>query len=358
MGIKSSSNICILSLSQKLVVNEHLCYKTFVLIMNLRMDIHNSPFHYPPEIFNLLIDTIPLLCRSKKDVILFFKGAGVEDKYTDELSHIINLTPNLINKYEITRNILTKINSRGDSYLGVRREILKRITEFDNFDTCWESDRLKAKGLVSELRKTINIKDSFTRLKQERDAEREKASSQHQAKQAKLTTRNEKIEEISSRLNSLFNMDDHPQNRGKLLESILNDLFKVYNIHICEDFCRRSINTGSTLEQIDGVIEFKGHFHLVEIKWLSSPVGIADFSQHLSRLHSRSNVCGIFISASGYTEAVLQECQNVLCNKTIFLCTVREFVLLLYRKDDLIEFLDKKFKAAVLDKNPFLEILH
>ena len=28
-------------------------------------------FHYPPELFNLLVDTIPLLSRSKKDVLLF-----------------------------------------------------------------------------------------------------------------------------------------------------------------------------------------------------------------------------------------------------------------------------------------------
>jgi len=35
-------------------------------------------FHYPPEILKLLIDTIPLLCRSKKDVLLFLEGAGVE----------------------------------------------------------------------------------------------------------------------------------------------------------------------------------------------------------------------------------------------------------------------------------------
>jgi restriction system protein len=33
--------------------------------------------HYPPEILNLLVDTIPLLCRSKNDVLVFFKGAGV-----------------------------------------------------------------------------------------------------------------------------------------------------------------------------------------------------------------------------------------------------------------------------------------
>ena len=317
----------------------------------------NSPFHYPPEVFNILIDTIPHLCRSKKDVILFFLGSGVEEKDIKNLSYIVRTNPNSIKKYDIAREILTIANSRGDSYLSVRREILKRVIEFDNFDTCWESDRLKAKGLIAELRKVVNIKDSFTRMKKERDAERARASAKHQTQQAKITERNAKIEEIASRLNSLFNMNDQPQNRGKLLESILNDLFKVYGIHICEDFRRRSPETGSLLEQIDGVIELNTRIHLIEMKWLKSPVGIMDFANHLNRLYSRPNVCGIFISASGYTEAALLECKNVLSQKTIFLCTLKEIVLLLHRKDDLVSFLNKKFQAAILDKNPFLEIL-
>jgi hypothetical protein len=34
----------------------------------------DDPFHYPPELLSLLIDTIPLLCRSKQDVLTFFPG--------------------------------------------------------------------------------------------------------------------------------------------------------------------------------------------------------------------------------------------------------------------------------------------
>lgn len=39
----------------------------------------NNIYHYPPELFSLLVDTIPLLFRSKKDVLLFFKGCGTPD---------------------------------------------------------------------------------------------------------------------------------------------------------------------------------------------------------------------------------------------------------------------------------------
>lgn len=79
-------------------------------------------------------------------------------------------------------------------------------------------------------------------------------------------------------------MDDKPHERGKLLESILNDLFRTYDIHIHEDFRRRDPETGVVVEQIDGVIELNGQLHLVEMKWLKSPVGIPEFTQHIGRL--------------------------------------------------------------------------
>ncbi len=314
-------------------------------------------FQYPPEVFNLLVDTIPLLCRSKNDVVLFFQGAGVAPEDLSEVSRIVQTDRRLINKFEIARNILTKVNTRGDSGLRARREIIKRVTEFDNFETCWDNDRLKAKGLVAEISKTVNVKDSFTRMKQERDLERESAASQRRAEQAAVIAKRNKIEDVNRRLIALFGMDDQPQERGKLLEGVLNDLFKVYDIHVREDFRRKNPDTGVVVEQIDGVIEIGGKIHLVEMKWLNSPVGIGEFSPHLSRLFLRGDASGIFISSSGYTQSVITECASALSQKTIFLCSLQEFVLLLQRQNDLPEFLKKKSQAAIVDKKPFLEIL-
>ena len=314
-------------------------------------------FHYPPEVFNLLVDTIPLLCRSKNDVVLFFQGAGVTPEDLSEVSRIVQTDRRSINKFEIARQVLTKVNARGDSGLRARREIIKRVTEFDNFETCWDNDRLKAKGLVSEIGKTVNVKDSFTRMKQERDLEREKAASQRRAEQAAAIEKRSEIEDVNKRLTALFSMDDKPQERGKVLEGVLNDLFKAYDIHVREDFRRKDPDTGVVVEQIDGVIEIGGKIHLVEMKWLNSPVGIGEFSPHLSRLFLRGDASGIFISSSGYAQSVVKECASALGHKTIFLCSLQEFALLLQRQDDLPEFLKKKSQAAIVDKNPFLEIL-
>ncbi len=184
-------------------------------------------FHYPPEVFNLLIDTVPLLCRSKKDVVVFLQGAGVADDDLAEVSLTVNTNPNSINKYEIIRNVLTKVNARGDSGLRPRREIIKRVVEFEDFSTCWPNDQLKAKGLVASLRNVVNVKDSFTRMKQERDAEREQTLVRARAEQTAAAEKWAKIESISSHLSALFSMSDKPQERGKLLEAVLNDLFKT-----------------------------------------------------------------------------------------------------------------------------------
>ncbi|AJY28806.1 hypothetical protein BTM_3183 [Burkholderia thailandensis 34] len=192
-------------------------------------------FHYPPELFELLVETIARLSRGKKGVVLFLRGAGVADEDIAEVERTVATSPDSIHKFEIVRKVLTKVNARGDSGLRPRREIIKRVVEFESFDTCWPEDRLKAKGLVASVRDAVNAKDSFTRMKQERDAEREATRARQSAEVAAAVYRRSKIEEVSTRLAALFGMDDKPHERGKLLEGVLNDLFRAYGILVRED---------------------------------------------------------------------------------------------------------------------------
>lgn len=313
-------------------------------------------FHYPPEVFNLLVEGIPLLCRSKKDVITFFQGAGVDHSDLAYCASIIRRNPQEINKYEIARDVLTKVNTRGDDGLRARREIIKRVVEFEDFSTCWPADQLKAKGVVASLRDVVNVKDSFTRMKQERDTERAQVVARNRAMQLAATKKREAIEDVNQRLCALFSLDDRPQERGKLLEVTLNDLFKAYGIFIQEDFRRKDPDSSLVLEQIDGVVIINGTIHLVEMKWLKEPVGVAEIGPHLVRLYARANASGIFISNSDYAETAIQQCREALNMKTIFLCSLREIVLLLQRQGDFESMLKRKSQAAILDKNPYFEI--
>ena len=304
-------------------------------------------YHYPPELLSLLVDTIPILCRSKNDVIVFFRGAGTPENILKPLADQLRADAKSSNKYHITRTVIEGLNSRGDSTLAPRREVIKRVVEFEDFTSCWPEDQLKAKGAVSEVRRIVNVKDSFTRMKQERDNEKSEAQAVAQAERTTALARKKSIGGLRDQLFALFAMDDKPQLRGKQLENVLNGLFRAYGVLVHEDFKRRDPDSSTVLEQIDGVIVLDGTIHLVEMKWLKGPVGIADFSPHLVRLFGRASASGIFISNSEFTEPVLKECANALNQRTMFLCSLQEIVMLLQNENDLLNLLRKKSQAAV-----------
>src|ERR1051326_6922867 len=97
----------------------------------------NDVFHYPPDLFELVVQTIPLLNRSKESVLLFFKGAGVDENIFSDITQTVRTNKDGISKFEISKRILERINEDTEKYLRQRREILKRITEFEAFSTCW-----------------------------------------------------------------------------------------------------------------------------------------------------------------------------------------------------------------------------
>jgi len=317
----------------------------------------DESFHYPAELTNLLVDTIPLLCRSKDDVVLFFRGAGVPDADLADMQRRVLTDRSGINKYEIARTVVQRINEKGDRYLRPRREVVKRVVEFEDFSSCWPSDQLKAKGLVGEVRRVVNVKDSFTRMAEERDKEREERARTAQMARVQAQERRDRICAVKADLYALFALRDNPQHRGTHLEKVLNALFHAYGILVKENFKRRSPDSHEVIEQVDGVIELDARLYLVEMKWVAAPIGVGLISQHLVRLYGRADVRGFFIASDGYADTAISQCREALANKVIALCTLQEFVALLEGEGHLEDMLRRKIRAAELDKQPYLPVL-
>jgi restriction system protein len=89
-------------------------------------------FHYPHELLQLLIDTPPKLSKSKRDLLLFFQGAGVSASLICSYEKLLEVDKNRFNKYHVTRELLTELNKQGERALFVGREIVKRVTEFED----------------------------------------------------------------------------------------------------------------------------------------------------------------------------------------------------------------------------------
>ena len=113
-------------------------------------------FHYPPELLNLLNEAVPKLCKSKKDLLLFFQGAGLGSGLLAPYWASLRKNRDAFNKYPVTQELLAKLNELGEQSLRERREILKRVTEFHDFSVCGEPDQAPARGLVAQIRELVN----------------------------------------------------------------------------------------------------------------------------------------------------------------------------------------------------------
>lgn len=313
----------------------------------------SSTFHYPPELFSLLVQTIPLMNRSKRDVLLFFQGAGVGKPILGDLEARVRTDPRSISKMEIVRTVLERLNNRGDSTLRERREVLKRVVEFDNVAGCWPDDQMKLRGYIAEVQQVVNVKDSFTRMAREREHEAELRRAEYKQNLEKENKRREEILGVARELGSLFGIQD-TQKRGKMLEGVLNRLFAVHGLSVREAFERRDPETGQTIEQIDGAVEVDGNVYLVEMKWWAERLGTGEVSQHLVRVFNRGHARGMLISASGYTDAAVSICRDALTKTTVVLWDLKEIVLLLEQQRSFPDVLRKKIVAAITDKNPYL----
>jgi restriction system protein len=312
-------------------------------------------FNYPPELLQLLIETLPKLCRSKADLLLFFQGAGLPRTVLDPHERLLKSDKSAFNKYPVTRELLTKLNEQGESGLRVRRELLKRVVEFDDFSVCWENDRAAARGLVAQIRELVNVKDSFTRMRVEKDEEKRRRVEDQEASALARKVRAVERAKVRDDLFALFGEAD-AHKRGKLLEGVLNRLFAAHDMLVREAFTLKGASGEGVIEQIDGVVEIDGQHYLVEMKWWNSPLGIGEVSPHLVRIFGRGGqIRGLFISYTNYTDAAVSACRDALVQgRVVVLSVLEEIVVLLNQDGDFKAWLKKKSEAAIVDKTPYV----
>ena len=276
-------------------------------------------------------------------MVTFFRGCGVAQSILDEVAAWV-VSGSSQSKYQTTRHVLAQINELGDSGIRVRREVIKRITEFDNFDACWENNRLAAQGAIAALRNLVNKKDTFTRLKDIHEEDQQRHRREQQAAVDRQNKIRQERQAIRDDLGSLFRETD-AHKRGKALEGVLNRLFSSHGIAVREAFTVTAIEKG-VVEQIDGAVEIDGRIYLVEMKWWSKAMSRAEASSHLVSVFNRGDVGGIFISNSPYLPSVIEDYKLALTKTTVFLVELREIVMLMERDLPLVDLLKPKIHAA------------
>jgi restriction system protein len=315
------------------------------------MNIDSYEYQYPPELFQLLTDAISLLSKSKPSVLALFWSAGVDKADTNDLEKQVIENRSSISKREIAQTVLTRLCDKKGAGLGPRRAVLQRVVEWEDFSTCWDKDRPQAELLVAKIQKYVGRKDTVTRIFQAGEEQRNLRAEESRKQLLEKQQRKRELSEVKADISSLYSLSNAPK-RGKMLESVLNRLFRVSDMLVSEAFSLTGFHGEGIVEQIDGAVEIDGGLYLVEMKWLNEPVDIEAVSRHISRLYGRAVANGIFIAEPGYTKAAVAECRGALREKLIILCELQEIVFLLEQERPLKELLKAKIRAAVLYKNP------
>lgn len=307
-------------------------------------------YHYPPDLFALVEEAITMLFAGKQAILIFFRGAGVPRRLLEDLDQRIREEPDSIHKIDIARTVLRRLNEGGDTTLRARREVLRRITETEDYSSSWPKDRERAENLVGRIRHVVNAKDALTRIEIERQAEadrrRAEAAGRLKEQQAKDAAR----EQLRRDLAALFAEQD-PHKRGKLLEPILGRLFEAAGCRVREAFVVRSVGVG-VIEQIDGVVELDGNIYLVEAKWYAERVGTNEIAPALVRIFGRAGARGIILSASGFSDPAIAQAVTALAQNVVVLCELEEVVMLLERGADPAEWLRDKVHVAIAERRP------
>ncbi|HIH93476.1 TPA: restriction endonuclease [Methanosarcina acetivorans] len=321
--------------------------------------LDNFSYHYPPELLEVLIETIPTLVKSKQALLSFFRNAGVSSSTLKPYEDIVSRDRNAIKMYDIARGVLIELNEQGDKSLSTRRKILKAVVDFEDFDTCcYENRRNEARGLVWKVREIVNRKDSFTRMRIERDNEKLKNIREKEAALvAEKKKKQERIKRVQADLSSLLK-SENPHKRGKDLEKVLNELFACYGILVRDSFVIKGDCSEGIIEQIDGAIELDNAYYIVEMKWWKNTIGRPEVIDHIVRIANRGGqVRGLYISFSDYSDAAISECKNALNrNVLVVLATIDEIFRVLEADADLKSWLKAKEQAAVLDKKPYVKV--
>ena len=315
----------------------------------------DTTFHFPPDLVNLLIDTIPRLNKSKKDLLLFFKNVGVPDADLKKYNLLLQRNSEQFNKFNVTRELLEQLNVKSDAMLGIRRQLLQKVVCFDSFDMCWANDRLIAKSNVSEISKIVNLKDSVTKLEAYAEQERQERIVQKNKSLDKIQAKRTEYESVKNNISSLFSIVD-PQKRGKALETAMSDLFKFFGIGIREAFSIIDEDNGKNYEQIDGVVEINNYLTLVEMKWENKEIGVDKVSRFMSRIFLRANVDGIIVSYSSFTESGVKTANEALAQKVIALIDLQDILTVLIQYKDLKCYFEQAMRNVKLYKKSKINI--
>src|SRR5512135_394070 len=307
-------------------------------------------YHYPPDVLELLVDTIPRLIKTKAGLLDFFEETGAPRELIAEWRAKLSRDRMGVSKYHLARGLLRGLNALGDEARPVRHQVLRRLARHGDFSAGWEDDRGRAEELVSRIRELAGETDAGTWHAACQEAlTRQAAIATYHARLKHIEDCREARDALKRDLYQAFRVTQ-PTERRAVLSTALSRLFT------CHGITTRQAPVVPEGSEAAVLIDFDGAPYLVELRWSDKPLDFKQLGPHLVTLYGCPELRGVFISSSGFTDHAVRDLSSILPERPCVLCHLEEIVLLIEQGRDLKQLLRAKIRAAETEQMPFLRV--
>jgi hypothetical protein len=297
--------------------------------------------HFQDNILTAMKETVINVFWTKKDVRALFRRCDVPES-------LLNQQDWDAYKYHIVSPVLDTLNASDDG-LGPLRRILQESLDYKNGDhLLWMSDGQKRKREAERCLEYLRL------LVKDHDAAFQTAAEERKARLKRLEEQTRgaafraKLEDIRQRFFA-YCTDEDAQGRGFGLESILYDLFTLFELTPRGPFRR-------TGEQIDGAFTHRSEHFLLEAKWQKQPSNLSDIRDLDGAVGSSlDNTLGLFISINGYSQKGLEG--YLQGHRPRLICMdAGHLIQVLEGRFDLADLLERLKEAAVHKRRVYVPI--
>ena len=241
-------------------------------------------------------------------------------------------------KRNIVDELVEFLARNQDQYLDDLLNLIMAVTAIEDFSHLERLDdgqtkAKRARKAVAALQKLSQPHRDMIEEKREREKRREEYLKGNYARAAFAKS----LDNLYERYKRLVSLTT-PQKRGYELESLLRELFELFDLDPKASFRLRG-------EQIDGAFTFEGVDYLLEAKWQEAPVAPKELDALSNKVKRKlDNTLGLFIAINGFSQDAIE--LHSQGRPVLLLMDGRDLVAVLEKRIDLQDLLRRKRRYA------------
>jgi hypothetical protein len=293
---------------------------------------------------NTLYEAVVCFCWYKKQLRQFLTTCEVPNSFISKIDWNHKTKRDIVN--DVFQEI--KIHNNDTIRIGCFRRMANQLLKLNDNDI--ERNFIAVDDSFKRIKEAkYSISNLKSHIKEQEEENKKNISTNERFNELEIKkTFNNELNRLKQEYCDLFKTYEH-QKRGYSLESILNQLFLLFELHSKSSFKIKG-------EQIDGSFSLDGTEYLLEAKWHNMPANNSDIYPFMQKVDGKlDNTLGFMISINGFTQDAIEALERGK-RLNIILSDGNDLMQILEERISLPELIGAKKRHASRTGNSFCSI--